>query len=327
MIDREAEERLSRLLEELGPADPPAGFVRQVMARITRERYKTTERIVPFNRGGIAMTRKAMWGLAAAAVVVLGVFAIRGFPPVGRGTEGTIGAAKKYQAPQIADTDVVLGDVSAQQFLQSDTFARLLKDPASLKLLSDAHFVQQLNDPALASALKSPDLAAALRPSGAICQGPCMNELLAALGNPSFATAVQSPAFTAALQHPEFLAALQTPAVAAALQKQDLHSALNNPALVASLKNQELAAALVKSCPGGCSNQLLAALGNPSFARSLQSPQVFAALQNPAFATALADRRLGAALQSEAFQQALKSSGFFAALSNPRFAQAMARSY
>ena len=109
------------------------------------------------------MTRKAMWGLAAAAVVVLGVFAITGFPPVGRGTEGTIGAAKKYQAPQIADKDVVTGDASAQQFLQSDTFAKLLKDPAARKALSDPQLARELSDPSLAAALRNADLEAALR--------------------------------------------------------------------------------------------------------------------------------------------------------------------
>jgi hypothetical protein len=337
MIDQGAEERLSRLLEELGPADPPAGFVRQVMARITRERYETTERVVPFNRGGIAMTRKIMWGLAAAAVAVLGVFAISGFPPVGRGTEGTIGAAKKYQAPQITDKDVVLGDVSAQQFLQSDTFARLLKDPASLKLLSDAHFVQQLNDPALASALKNLDLAAALSPGGG-CH-TCKFEFLAALQNPSFAnavqdpqflSAVQSPAFVAALQSPQFLAALEDPAVAAALQKQDLQAASKNSVLAAALKNPAVAAALHPYGAGGCGacmKELFAALQSPSFARALRNPEVFAALQTPAFAQALSDARLGAALQSHAFQQALNSSGFFAALKDARFAQAMASSH
>ena len=145
MIDQESDERLSRLLEDLGPADPPAGFVRQVMTRIAQERFNTTERVVPFNRGGIPMTRKAMWGLAAAAVVVLGVFAITGFPPVGRGTEGTIGAAKRTRRRN-SGKDVALGDASAQQFLQSDTFAKLLKDPAAMKLLSDAKFVAMLKD-------------------------------------------------------------------------------------------------------------------------------------------------------------------------------------
>ena len=70
-----------------------------------------------------------MWGLAAAATITFAVFAMKGFPPAGYGTEGTIGAAKKYQAQQLADKDVVLGDAAVQEFLQSDTFDRLMKDP------------------------------------------------------------------------------------------------------------------------------------------------------------------------------------------------------
>ena len=138
MIDRELEERVAELLEELGPADPPAGLLENVMARISLERRKqATGRIIPFNQGGIAMTRKAMWGIAAAAAVLLAVFAVRGFPPVGYGTEGTVGAAKKYQAPQIAAKDVVLGDAVAQEFLQSEAFDQLIKDPQARSLLSN----------------------------------------------------------------------------------------------------------------------------------------------------------------------------------------------
>ena len=45
------------------------------------------------------MTSQAMWALATAAAVLLAVFVIRGFPPAGSGTESTIGAAQRYQAP------------------------------------------------------------------------------------------------------------------------------------------------------------------------------------------------------------------------------------
>jgi hypothetical protein len=315
MIDHTPDERLGLLLDELGPADPPSGFAREVMSRIDGEGHRVTGGIIPFSRGGIAMTKNAMWGLAATAAAALIVFGVRGFPPVGRGTEGTIGAAKRYQAQQLSDKDVVLADTSAQQFLQSDTFERLLKDPASMKLLSDQKFVQQLKDPALAAALSNPELAAALRPYGPTgCTNGC-----------------------GMLQNPEFLKALQDPAVAAALQKPDIKAAFNDPALAAALRNPEMSAALARYGPNWstCTNgtacpsplhdaQFLAALQNPAFARALQNSQVMAALQNPAFDAALLDTRLSAALQSQAFQQALTSGGFFAALRDSRFAAAIA---
>jgi sulfur transfer complex TusBCD TusB component (DsrH family) len=336
MFDNDSD-HVERLLNELGPAEPPAGFTAGVMARLGQTDSSARGRIVSFKGKGITMIRKVMWGLAAAAMIAFAVFAVKGFPPVGNGTEGTIGAATRYQAPQIADKDVVLGDVSAQQFLQSDTFARLLKDPASMKLLSDPQLVHQLNNPALAAALKNPDLASALRPYGPVCQGSCRVQFFGmlqsasvakALQDPQVLSALQSQAFAAALKNPQFLAALDDPAVAAALQKQDLQAASMNSALASALKNPELAAALRPYgpvCTRACMVDLNAALQDPSLAKALQNSQVFAALRNPAFAHALSDERLGAALQSQAFQQALTSNGFFAALSDARFAHAIAR--
>ena len=35
MIDQDSERRVSQLLDELGPADPPPGFAGNVMARIS----------------------------------------------------------------------------------------------------------------------------------------------------------------------------------------------------------------------------------------------------------------------------------------------------
>ena len=86
--------------------------------------------------GGKVMGRKIMYGLAAAAAVVLVMFATTGFPPIGRGTEGTIDGARRYQAAQLSDKDVVLGDQAAQEFLQSDVFDRLMKDDTARKALS-----------------------------------------------------------------------------------------------------------------------------------------------------------------------------------------------
>ena len=82
------------------------------------------------------MAKKTMIGLAAAAAVVLVTFSITGYPPIGRGTEGTIGQANRYQAPQpqMSASDVKLGDTAVQEFLQSDVFDRLLKDENARKL-------------------------------------------------------------------------------------------------------------------------------------------------------------------------------------------------
>ena len=53
------------------------------------------------------MAKKVLWIVAAAAAVALMVDASSfGYPPVQKGTEATIGAAQRYQSPQISSADV-----------------------------------------------------------------------------------------------------------------------------------------------------------------------------------------------------------------------------
>ena len=83
--------------------------------------------------------KKVIWGLAAAAVVVLGVWLVNGRPDIGGPAAGTVGVAKRYAAPQIADEDVKL-EASAQTiqaFLDSEAFARVMADPEAVALLGD----------------------------------------------------------------------------------------------------------------------------------------------------------------------------------------------
>ena len=84
------------------------------------------------------MAKKALLGLAAAAAIVIVTFTTTGWPPIGGGTEGSIGAARRHQAQQMSASDVKLGDASAQEVLQSDVVARLTKDPDTRALLRDA---------------------------------------------------------------------------------------------------------------------------------------------------------------------------------------------
>ena len=50
------------------------------------------------------MAKKVLIGLAAAAAILIGVFAATGWPPAGLGMQGTVGAAKRYQAQQMSAT-------------------------------------------------------------------------------------------------------------------------------------------------------------------------------------------------------------------------------
>jgi hypothetical protein len=126
---------VTRLLDDLKASDPPApGLVKDVMAHLqsiqaggSRPRHESTR-----------MAKKVMFGLAAAAALLIGVFVATGWPPAGLGTEGTVGAAKRYQAQKMSADDVKLGDTAAQQFLQSDLGDRLMKDPQARTMLADA---------------------------------------------------------------------------------------------------------------------------------------------------------------------------------------------
>src|SRR5947207_14598000 len=93
---------LARTLDELESSTPPFDIVPQVMERVAampdagiRTHLATSETLAGGHRprrlagqriGGMIMARKAMWGLAAAATIVLGVLMYRGFPSVGHGT-------------------------------------------------------------------------------------------------------------------------------------------------------------------------------------------------------------------------------------------------
>ena len=330
--------QLTQLLDSLGPAEPPAGLTEDVLAKISSSKQPTsTARVASFPvmrrevrhsaPRGDAMNKKWIWTLAAAAVIVLAAATYFSNQPANEGTEATIGAAKRAVGPQIAEKDVILGDTSAQEFLQSETFAQLLKDPDSVKVLSDAEMRNRLSDAALLAALRDKDLSAALSSYGPTCPG-CAR----VLQDNNFHMAIRHDAFAQALRTPQFIAALSDNEVLAALKKNDIDAALRVPALSAAIRNTELAAALKSYGPTGCrgcqeilSNQdFHSAVRNSAFVNAVRSAEVMAAFRNPQLAAALADARLAAALRSGAFQNALRASGFSSAVRSQRFAQELA---
>jgi citrate lyase gamma subunit len=249
------------LLQDLGPADPPAGLVENVMARIALDtRNQATGRVVPFNKGGIAMTRKAMWGIAAAAAVLLGVFAVRGFPPVGRGTEGTVGAAKKYQAPQIAAKDVVLGDAVAQEFLQSEAFDHLMKDRDARSLLSSGVLNSYLKDPRFIDAIRNPSVRDALASQAVVevfatvdARGALEAQIKAQMAGAGVKQASADELRPAAramvarlLSDQAIASVMRLDVVRAALDDGAFRSLMSSPGAAAAMKGNVLAAAVAQ---------------------------------------------------------------------------------
>ena len=82
----------------------------------------------------MVVAKKALWGIAGLAVVViLAVVYFNGTRSVDQGAQGTIGAADRYRGAQPSSVAAKAGD--AQEFLQSDTFDRLVKDKNVRSLL------------------------------------------------------------------------------------------------------------------------------------------------------------------------------------------------
>ena len=103
----------------------------------------------------------ALGALAAAiaAVVYFGV----GVPPSDSDSYGTIAPAKRYQAETVGEKDVVLGDQSTAQFMQSDAFRLIQTDAKLAAALSSDAFRAALASDTFRAALASDTFRAALR--------------------------------------------------------------------------------------------------------------------------------------------------------------------
>ena len=112
------------------------------------------------------MGKKMMWGLVAAAVIALAVLNFAGIIPPKEGIEGTVGAAKRYSAAQISDSDVALGDTSVQEFIQSPVFEQMMRDDNVRRALASPGVAAALGSPGVAAMLAKPGVAAALASPG-----------------------------------------------------------------------------------------------------------------------------------------------------------------
>jgi hypothetical protein len=316
MEGQERDRRLDTLLDDLGAEEPPAGFAERTMAVI---RGSGNGARLMLWTGGIEMRKRLMWGLAAAAAIVLAYFAVNGFPKVDQGSEATIGAAKRYQAGQIDSKDVVLGDQSVQQFMQSDVFDRLVKDPAAVRALSDAGIRAQIADADILRAIGDPQLVAWLKTYATGAQSifaMSCDSCQAALESVEVRAALKNEVFARYVQDAEFIAALQNANIAAALARHDLEAALANVRLQAALKAPDISAALQNK-------EFLAAIRNAQFVSAIRDQGLYRAIQAPGLMLAVSNAKLAAAIQSDAFQTAVRASEFKAALQAQSFASAM----
>jgi hypothetical protein len=158
-------------LRSVGPSEAPAGLRDSVLGEIARQRStdpRLRDSSSAFERGLVDKIRdvvsgragfgslisewrpgmkKQSWVILGTIVVVggIGIVAVSGLWPPKNGVEGTIGGANRYHAPQIAESDVQLGDTDLQAFIQTDTFHRMAIDPEFRAAVKDAAFRSALS--------------------------------------------------------------------------------------------------------------------------------------------------------------------------------------
>jgi hypothetical protein len=357
---------LADALNLLGPLDPPASVMRAVFSQISHAGPAGTASAgdAPAamlesemaTTGGLVMRSKVLWGLAAVAAIVLAVFAVKGFPPSLGGTEGAIGAAKRYQAGQIAASDVKLGDEAAQQFLQSDVFDKILRDDATRKLFGDANFRALAGDKQFRDLLAGQELKGLLDTSALadakVGAALADNELTAALSSDALSVAFANKNFLRALNDTEFRNSLASElrglidnaalrarvqddtAFKGQLQKMDRVNMLKSDAFLRALSSVEFrrvafsdqflrAFGDAELSSALANNEFRALLGDANLRLRLRAQGLSQALSDQSFRQLARSGALNQALASGALQQALAAPGLSAALRIPQFAEAM----
>ena len=280
---------LSKALDVLGPEDPPARVLRAVIDHVKHNAPEALPEYQTTATGGLMRT-KVLWGLAAAAGIVLAVLAYTGFPPDSGGSEGAIGAAKRYQAGQIAASDVKLGDQAAQEFLQSDLFDKLVRDDNARKLLNDTNFKQL---------------------AGSV-------EFRSLVGRQEFKNLVDSKA----LFDVNVSAALSDLDLAEQLNSVELAEAFANDHFMKALSDVEFREGLrMKGFSADTALKLKARVGDEiAFKDQLRRQGMFdTMLKSQAFLKALDSLEFRQALATESFAKAFSSLEFKTALDNEQF--------
>ena len=244
---------LGALIDSLGPAEAPHGLVGNVLAQVSH-RPQAVRRSSTIQRG-VAVNKKILFGLAAAAAIVLAVITYNSNPPATVGTEATIGAAQRAQSPQIAAKDVKLGDTSTQDVLQTETFDAIMKDENVRTALQDPEVRAQLLDAELRGALRDDKVRVALKDPGLVrhIQDPALSRALddseyakkfgdanvrVLLQNRGFANAMRNTNFRNMMLRQNYRMAFASDAMLRAVRDQGFEAALRGQNLAARLSSR-----------------------------------------------------------------------------------------
>jgi hypothetical protein len=109
--------------------EPPPELIGQVMWRTRHQsvRDNSRRRTAGRKEEGLDMAKKVLIGLIGVAAAGLLIAYISGGVPATTGTEGTIGAAQRYNAEQITKSDVKVENAALAGFMQSEVFEKLAR--------------------------------------------------------------------------------------------------------------------------------------------------------------------------------------------------------
>jgi len=201
---------IEKILTEANAGQPqlPPGFRASVMRRIEAiqgsvsvwRRWRRAWRATNISysapaavTGRAGVSKRILWGVAGVgAAAAVAVFFL-GIPPIGDGTAGTIGAAKRFQGAAMSEKDVKTGPMAVQKFIQSESFDRILKNATlrniMIKVSKDPELQKAFTDPAVIEALAEPSFIEMMR-------------------EPSFQEALRGGVWSAVLRDPSFRQAL-----------------------------------------------------------------------------------------------------------------------
>jgi hypothetical protein len=251
------DDEVTTMLNDLPEVEPPPTLAQEVMSTIaSRTPARGIHPPAISTKKGATMAKKVLWIVAASAAAALLVMRFAGYPPVERGTEATIGAAQRYQAPQISSADVKTQDTQLQAFLQSDLFRQLAADKAAQQALKNKDFQRALSDAAVRAALVSADVRSEIIASR-VAENGVRQDAIRAQNELLRAALDASPALHVALASNDVVAALAASnALHVALASADAAIWLSNEAAInavmsAAAVNQLDAAAVSAGAAAG----------------------------------------------------------------------------
>lgn len=261
---RNDNDEVSMMLNDLPQVDPPASLAPTVMLTIAEHaKAPVTQPQVTFTRRGSRMAKgttakRVLWSVAAAAAVALVALRVAGYPPVEEGTEATIGAAQRYQAPQIAAADVKVEDQQFQSFLQSDLFRQLVNDKAAREALKDESLQKALSDLNVRNALSNEVIRTAISNNAVLwAKYLANNDVINQVRLDAKNLAVLQAALTAS---PALVAAISNVNIADAIANSNLALVLANSEAMVAVRND----AVLNAMFNASSNARIDAVNNAS---------------------------------------------------------------